>query len=458
MNKNKLTRRDFVNLSALAAAGGVAVACQQPAPTPQIIEKEVTKEVEKQVEKVITATPAPVQKVQVSFWSELVGSKEEGRAALLSAFNAASDDIEVVHEPTFGSDETNQKFLTAVSGGIVPDLLANSADFIPGYAEIDALTDLGPYLEASKDLKESSFPAGVLAQCMYEGKVWGIPVYADTMVLYYNKDLMAAAALDPEKPPRDWPSLREAAIAMTKRDASGKLDVAGCLVDSWGAPRIFVPMLYAWGGKMFNDDLTKAAFNSSEGKELLGLIVDLIHKDKVTEIGWGGEFEDSVNEPFIAAKAAMMFDVPAATRRIIRWRPEFQNWGIAGLPGGPKGFAQNASACALMIPKGAKHKDEAWRVIEYWMQPKVMVRWSKDIFRPPSTLAALGDEALISDPRIAPVSEALKYAVDIPRSTKWGEIFNALNAEVELALIGEKTAAQALDDAAAAVDHILALE
>ncbi|NPV10068.1 MAG: ABC transporter substrate-binding protein [Anaerolineae bacterium] len=454
MRKSRLTRRDFVRKSALAAAGAVVVGCA-PA-TPQVVEKEVTREVVKEVEKVVTVAPGPTEKVQVSFWSELVGSKEEGRAALLSAFNAASDDIEVVHEPTFGSDETAQKFLTAVSGGIVPDLLGNEADYIPGYAEIDALTDLGPFMEASETVKIDSFPRGVISLCMYDNKVWGIPVYADTMVLYYNKNLLAEAGFDPEQPPRDWDSFREAAIATSKRDASGKLLVSGVGIGAWSGPRVFMPWLYAWGGRMYNDDLTKAEFNSPEGKEVLNNLVKLIYEDKVTDFGWGEEFEDSVNEPFIAETMAMTFDVPAATRRIVRWRPEFQNWGLVGLPAGPKGFAQIASACALMIPKNAKHPKEAWRVIEYWMQPKVMVRWAKDIFRPPSTLAAMEDESVMQDPRIAPVTEALQYTVEMPQTTKYGEIFNTLSAEIELALVGDKSADQALDDAAAAVDQILA--
>lgn len=469
----RFSRRNVIRLAIVGAGASVLAACGAT-PTPQVIEKVVEKEVTKivegtpqtvvetvvvveTVEKVVTATAAPKVKQQVIFWSELVGSKEEGRAALLSAFNAASDDIEVVHEAIFGSDETNQKFLTALSGGVVPDLLGNDAAFIPGYVEIDALTELGPYMEASQSVKPDGFPQGILALCMYNGKVWGLPVYAETMVLYYNKDLMTAAGLDPEKPPRDWTSLREGAIAMTKRDAAGKLEVAGCLLGTWSAPRIFIPMLYAWGGSLYSVDLSKATFNGAEGKELLGLYVDLIYKDKVTEVGWGEEFEDSVNEPFIAGKAGLMFEAPAATRRIVRWRPEFQNFGIVGLPGGPKGFAQTAETAGLMIPQGAKHKDAAWRVMEYWMQPKVMVRWSKDVFRPPSTLAALEDEALMSDPRIAPIAEALKnYTIELPQTPKWGEIFNALAAEIELALVGDKTAAQALDDAAVAVDQILA--
>jgi multiple sugar transport system substrate-binding protein len=444
MQIQRLTRRGFLTLSATVATGALAAACTAVAPAA--------------TEGGPAAAPAAGEKTTILFWSDLVGSKEEGRAFLLDQFNQQSETSVVEHEGIFGQDEAHQKFLTALSGGVVPDLYGNGADLIPGYVEIGALTDLGPYIDKSESISVEDFPEGVLSLCMYDGKVWGIPVYADTLVMYYNKDLMAKAGLDPESPPRDWDAVREAALAMTERDDQEMLQVAGMLVDGWSAPRLFIPGLYSFGGQLLSDDLSKAAFNSDAGKEMLGLLIRLLHEDKVTELGWGTEFEDSVNEPFIAGKAGIFFDVPAATRRIVRWRPDFENWGITGLPAGPQGQVQLAETIALMIPERAENKDAAWELIEYWMKPEVMVKWAQDIYRPPSTWAALQDEALMSDPRIAPVSEALEFTVDIPQTTHWAEIFNTLTAEIQLALVGDKTPDQALDDAAATVDRLLALE
>lgn len=443
MQSKRLTRRGFLNLTATVATGALAAACTAVAP--------------ESTEGESAAAPAAGQKVTVVFWSDLVGSKEEGRTYLLDQFNQQSETSVVEHEGIFGQDEAHQKFITALSGGVVPDLYGNGADLIPGYVEIGALAELGPYLDRSESLSADDFPEGVLSLCMYDGKIWGLPVYADTLVLYYNKSLMAEAGLDPESPPADWDSLREAAIAMTQRDGDDTLQVAGLLVDGWSAPRAFIPALYSYGGQLLSEDLSQAAFHSTEGQEVLRFLVNLVHEDRVTEVGWGTEFEDSVNEPFIAGKAGMFFDVPAATRRILRWRPEFEDWGIAGLPAGPQGQVQMAQTDALMIPAQAENKDAAWELIEYWMRPEVMVKWAQDVYRPPSTNSALQDEALMADPRIAPVSAALEHTIDLPQTTHWAEIFNSLTAEIQLALVGDKTPEQALNDAAATVDRLLAL-
>jgi multiple sugar transport system substrate-binding protein len=442
MERRKISRRDFLNLSAMTAAGTMLAACVTVTPqTAAPIAEEVSEE-----------------KAVVTMWSDLVGSKEEGRAALIAAYNAAmAGKVEIDHEGTFGGSEMQQKFLTAVSGGVVPDLLGNGAEYLPGYVDIGALTDLGPYLDASTTVSADDFPQGVLELCMFDGKIWGLPLFADTLMLFYNKDLMQEAGFDPESPPQDWETLREIAKAIVKRDDAGNLEVAGCEVSAWAAPQIFDYMIYSWGGQLLNADHSKATFNGPEGVEVLQMLVDIVQKDKVYEMGWGSEFEDSINEPFIAGKSGFIFDIPAAAKRIDRWRPEFQNWGLTKLPAGPGGFSQMADTIALMIPTRAEHKEEAWAFMEYWMQPKVMVRWAIDIFRPPSTLAALEDESLQENPRIAPVSEALQYTVAHPVTVHWAEIYNALSSEIELALIGDKSPEQALNDAAATVDRVLAI-
>jgi ABC-type glycerol-3-phosphate transport system substrate-binding protein len=439
MEKRKLSRRDFLNLSVMTAAGAALAACA-PTATPEGPSEEMPKE-----------------EVVVSFWSDLVGSKEEGRAALIAAYNAANlGRVRIDHEGTFGGGEMQQKFLTAVSGGVVPDLLANGDEYIPGYVDIEALTDLGPYLEASDAISADDFPEGVLELCKYDGKIWALPLFAETLMMYYNKDLMVEAGLDPESPPQDWDSLLAMAQAIVKRDANGNLEVAGCEINGWSAPLLFLPMIDSWGGSLLNADMSKATFNGPEGKEFLQLLVDFLVKHKVDDLGWGTEFEDSPDEPFVAGKSGSMFDIPAAAKRIDRWRPSFQNWSMTKIPAGPGGFRQVAQTMGLMIPKLAEHKDEAWAFMEYWMQPKVELRFAMDIFRPPSTWAALEDEQLLNNPRVAPVSEALKNTVTRPITIHWAEIYNTLSAEIELALVGDKTAAQALDDAAATVDQILA--
>lgn len=443
MSSRKITRRDFLTTSILATGGLSLSACASNTPATAAAPTGSAQ----------GAATGP--RTEVQFLNEAVGSKEEGRTYLLAAFNAANDQIHVTHEGYSGADTVHQKFLTSLSGGVTPDLYHNEANYIPGYVEMDALTDLGPYLDASKRISKADILPHPLDLCTYKGKIYGIPFWQDAVQLYYNKDLLQQAGLDPASPPRDWDSLRAAAAKIVKRDSSGKLEVAGLALDSWSIIRVFQAALYGWGGSLLNADATKSAFNSAEGVAALQTLVDLILKDKLGEVGWGSEFEDTPNEPFLAGKQGFMFDVPAAAKRIARNRPEFQNWGTVGLPAGPKGFAEVSRPPALMIPKSAKNKDQAWRVIEYWLDPKVMVRWALDILRAPTTVSASADEALGANKVVSSLVESLTHTVDTPKTKHWAELFDTLGAELELALGGSKTPEQALNDAAATLDAIL---
>ena len=443
MSIRKLTRRDFLTTSIMATGGITLSACGSNTPATAAAPTAAA------------GGAAPGPRTEAQFLNEAVGSKEEGRTYLLAAFNAANDQIHVNHEGYGGADTVHQKFLTSLSGGVTPDLYHNEANYIPGYVEMDALTDLGPYLEASTRISKADILPHPLDLCTYEGKIYGIPFWQDAVQLYYNKDLLQQAGLDPEAPPRDWPALAAAAKAIVKRDSSGKLEVAGLALDSWSIIRVFQAALYGWGGTMLSADGKKSAFNSAEGAGALQTLVDLILKDKLGEVGWGSEFEDTPDEPFIAGKQGFMFDVPAAAKRIQRNRPEFQNWGTVGLPAGPKGFAEVSRPPALMIPKSAKNKDQAWRVIEYWLDTKVMVRWALDILRAPTTVSASADEALGQSKVVSSLVESLKNTVDTPKTKHWAELFDTLGAELELALGGTKTPEQALGDAAATLDKVL---
>ena len=42
----------------------------------------------------------------------------------------------------------------------------------------------------------------------YDGRIYGVPLYADVSALFYNKDLFEKAGLDPNKPPTSLAELR----------------------------------------------------------------------------------------------------------------------------------------------------------------------------------------------------------------------------------------------------------
>ncbi len=71
-------------------------------------------------------------------------------------------------------------------------------------------------LDANPDFK-ASFVPGAFAKNRGEfgGEIYGLPMYAQTMRLYYNKRLFEEAGLDPAAPPATWSEYRAAAKAIS---------------------------------------------------------------------------------------------------------------------------------------------------------------------------------------------------------------------------------------------------
>ena len=89
------------------------------------------------------------------------------------------------------------------------------------------------------------------------GKYWGIPLMYDGLALFYNKNILDAAGV---QPPKTWWGLRDLAKKLTVKDASGKISIAGVAmgvtdnVDNWSD--ILGVMLKQNGVDLLNLDAT----------------------------------------------------------------------------------------------------------------------------------------------------------------------------------------------------------
>ena len=85
-----------------------------------------------------------------------------------------------------------------------------------------------------------------MAVSTYDGRLYGVPLYADVSALFWNKDLFRKAGLDPEKPPTSLAEIREYADKITALggDVKGYFlpgSCAGCNIFTVG------PLMWASG-------------------------------------------------------------------------------------------------------------------------------------------------------------------------------------------------------------------
>src|SRR5262245_29055461 len=169
-------------------------------------------------------TAAPGQTV-ITFWYHWGGLIGEGMEGVARAFERANPNIRV-NSLSIGSNSIS-KVLTAVAAGEPPDTFDDYR--VQGLAIRGATSPLDDYLKKSKSVKKENHYDAVWGGGQWRGTQYGIPAFENgaVMGLIWNKDLLKAAGLDPEKPPRTFEELQAAHEKITKYDAAGNLDLLG---------------------------------------------------------------------------------------------------------------------------------------------------------------------------------------------------------------------------------------
>ncbi|MFI2486148.1 ABC transporter substrate-binding protein [Promicromonospora kroppenstedtii] len=376
---------------------------------------------------------------EVTFWGSWSGDQAKQLQAQADAFNAAQDEYEVKY---VAQELVEEKLLTALASGSVPDVVLWDRYNTPLYVPKNALSPLDEYIEAD-GVDTTQFYDQAMGELVVEGETYGLPLLVDNRSLFYNTELLADAGVEP---PTDWDSLKNAAEAVTERDG-GKLSVAGFALDD---PGLFNIWLRQAGGQMFSDDGATTAFNSPEGLEVLEFWQGLLDAG-VYEPGFG-EGVDS----FAEGSTAIKYDGPWALTALDEAEVDY---GIVQPPVGPDGDqGAGMGGFGLVIPSGAQQPDGAWEFIKWWTtQPENGVDFAKISGWIPANVEAANDPYFTQDDRYQAFIETMEYAQvrsNIPGASDVEG--KALIPALEKFLGGETDAATALKEAQELGDRILA--
>ena len=91
------------------------------------------------------------------------------------------------------------KIAQAIASGEVPDLMGMDLIYAPQFASAGQLEDITDLIGSDPALQTAS--PGHIAVATWNNHLYGVPLYADVSVLFWNKDLFRQAGLDPNTPP-----------------------------------------------------------------------------------------------------------------------------------------------------------------------------------------------------------------------------------------------------------------
>lgn len=414
---------------------------------------------------VLVAVPALAvtaqDQVNITFWHAMSGSRAGVVDELVAGFNSANPDVNLVAEYTGSYAETLTKALTAYS--------ANQAPSIVQVYEVGTRTMLDsgaivPIMEVSGgELDQSQFVQPILNYYAIGDELRCMPFNSSTAMLYYNKDMFAAAGLDPESPPTTFSELYEAGMQLI--DAG----VAKHAI-SFGWPAWILEQNFAMHDQMLANEnngrdglATEVYVNSEFGVQVL------TEWQKWANDGvlfYGGR-EYSANDPFIAGEFAMLVQSTSSLGGIQR-AVEF-DLGTAFLPtlDGYERAGNNVvgGGCLwTMAGQSEEQLDAVWRFYQYLAQPEQSILWHKGTGYFPATneaVDALEAEGWFDEnPNFRTAFDQILAGNDTPaaRGVLLGDfviIRDIFGAAIEDAVVNGVDPQEALDRAAEETNQVL---
>jgi multiple sugar transport system substrate-binding protein len=284
---------------------------------------------------------------------------------------------------------------------------------------------------------------------------------ATSLALFYNRELLKRAGLDPDRPPADWNQLREDAKKLTvDRDGDGKIDQYGFFVPVFPASgELNIWMTLQWttflwqaGGSEISPDQSSARFNSEAGNAALTLWKTIYDEEDFSR------FSIAHDLGFASEKLAIVMDGPW---NLPRYRAmKGIDWAVAPLPAGPAGRATYLAGEQLAIFKNSPHPAEAWAFVRWILQPSVQAQFSMASGYLPVRRSVLAMAEYCSflarDPALKAFVEQMhegRARAHIDRHHV--EINRALAEAIEEATLGKGDPKECLDRAAAKANALL---
>ncbi|MFG1812059.1 extracellular solute-binding protein [Streptomyces sp. NPDC049040] len=146
-----------------------------------------------------------------------------------------------VKRTSFDTTDLTNKTLLAAQQGDSPDVLIVDNPVVSTLADAGVLTTTD-----ENKIDTSGVEPNLLAAGQNDGKTYGTPIGANTLALYYNKDVLQSAGVDPSSV-KDWATLT---AALAKVKAAGKKGITFSAIGTEEGSFQFLPWFWGSGAQL----------------------------------------------------------------------------------------------------------------------------------------------------------------------------------------------------------------
>ena len=385
----------------------------------------------------------------IKFWA--MGAEAEYVTKLVPEFERLNPGIKVKVQqiPWTAAQE---KLVTAFASDNTPDACQLGNTWIPQFAALNSIIPLDEYVQTSDRINQEKYFPGIWETNVIDNKVFGIPWYMDTRVMFYRKDVFEKAGY--KDPPKTWAELLDLSKKIKAMYPKEEKYAIYLPTNEW-AP--FVMFGMEAGSSLLKKDNTRGDFSSKEFKEAFKYSIDF-HKLNLAPIGISQvtNVYQAFAEEYFSIYISGPWNIPEFKKRMTGNLSD--KWMTAPMPGNANDYpgVSLAGGSSLVIFNDSKHKKEVWKFFEYLSQAKTQIEFYQMLNNLPSVKEAWDNPIFRDDPYMQAFYAQFTNVRATPKIPEWEQIaFAKVQQYAELAARNVMSVDEALKSLDKDVDRIL---
>jgi multiple sugar transport system substrate-binding protein len=307
--------------------------------------------------------------VVLQFWDPFETS--QNFQPLITAYQQMHPNVQIVYTKkditTYPTD-----LLNALASGNGPDIFSINNAWLPQY--IDKVQPAASTTLSFTDYKNAFVDAAVNDFTKNQA-VYGVPLYVDSLGLYYNKDILGSAGI--ATPPETWDELSADVQKIKRADTTGYFTLSGLAAGTNANVNRGVDILYLFmlqqGTVPYTSDFSQPTFaepvqqngqSSNPGLDALNFYTSFANPES-TNYNWNSRSDYSI-DAFANGRAAFLYSYSYTEATIKADNPNL-NFDVAPVP------QPNLTAPAVnfanywgeVVSKQSKNSAVAWDFLKY---------------------------------------------------------------------------------------------
>lgn len=380
--------------------------------------------------------------LKYAFWGnpDAIGVEQD----IIKAFEEKHPDIKI--EPIVsGYADYHTKLMTMIAGNMAPDVMRIDDYYFYDFIKLGAVESLSPYIQRDK-IDLNLYPKMGIEEATVDGQIYGLPWGTAPLYMLLNLDVFEKAGV--ALPSLDWTTKDFERIVRSFNPQKDK--VYGFAIDTNYLSSV-LPHIWSKGGTLLSEDKSRYTGDSPEASSAIQMLADLYKEGYMPKDTINSGNTEALRRWFSNGTIAMMSGSAQEILAIQKIEGiRFEAWTMPQAMNSKNTTVFKSNT--ISISKSSKQKEAAWIFTKFLRGVE-----GEDLYvrakRFPPTLNIAENWDLYLDPNLYPKqikqnSEliAKEYGHTLPLRTGYAAIESKVIPAVQSAMLGTKTAAQAMAD------------